>query len=55
MWPSLKYYFLRQRNDWTDFDLNLKAMVTYDYVCGILLSITMAIYIWFYIIGTWFD
>jgi hypothetical protein len=30
-------------------------MVTADYVCAVLLTITMAIYIWFYTIGTWFE
>ena len=30
-------------------------MVTIDYFCGVLLSFNMAIYIWFYIIGTWFE
>jgi hypothetical protein len=54
-WPSLKYYFLRERKYWGDFDLNLKAVVTADYVCAILLTVTMAIYIWFYTVGTWFD
>ena len=54
MWPAWKYHVLRERKFWDGFDLNLKALVVIDYIRAILLSITMAIYIWFYSVGTWF-
>jgi hypothetical protein len=46
LWPKLKYYAFRRREQWQFFSFNLRCMVIIDMIMNILYGATLGMYIY---------